>query len=171
VHWSYDGVSVGIDEHANEQKPTDEADLLINFKWLSGYDAPQAVTPSDAWIESAISYDAANDPDSQTSHAIYELAIPMQTFVNPSAIRVSVWDPSRNVNMHWPTYEGSWSSKYFGDLIFSQEQETTIHEERTKATAVGTVPLLTVVVLMVLVVLVLLYLRRRHRVSAGQARD
>jgi hypothetical protein len=177
VHWCYDGVSVGIDEHANEQKPKPLGDrddfaecvsgstcLLIEVRWLSGYDAPQAVTPSDVSIDGAMSYDATNDPDSQTSHAIYELAIPTQTFVSPSAIRVSVWDVSRGVNMHWPTYEGSWSTKYFGDLVFPKQQGTMTHEEGTRATPMEPVVLLAIAVVVVLLVLVLLYFRRRHRV-------
>ena len=171
AHWSYDGVSVGIDKHANEQKPTDEADLVIVLMWWSGYDAPEPVAPSDAWIEGAMSYDATNDPDSLAPHAIYELAIPMQMFENPSAIRASVWDISRGANMHWPTYEGSWSTKYFGDLIFSQQQETTTHEEGTTVTAVEPITLLAIAVVVVLVVLVLLYFGRRRRVSVAQARD
>jgi hypothetical protein len=177
VHWCYDGVSVGIDKHANDQKPRPLGDrddfaecvsgstcLLIEVRWLSGYDAPQAVTPSGASIDGAMSYDATNDPDSQTSHAIYELAIPTQTFVSPSAIRVSVWDVSRGVNMHWPTYEGSWSTKYFGDLVFPKQQETMTHEEGTRATPMEPVVLLAIAVVVVLLVLGLLYFRRRHRV-------
>jgi len=171
AHWSYDGVSVAIDKHANEQKPTGEADLVIVLMWWSGYEAPEAVAPPDAWIEGAMSYDATNDPDSQTSHAIYELAIPMQMFENASAIRASVWDISRGANMHWPAYEGSWSTKYFGDLIFSQQQETMTHEEGTRATAMGPGILFTIAVVVVLVVLALLYFGRRRRVSVGQAPD
>jgi len=171
AHWSYDGVSVGIDKHANEQKSTDEADLEIGLMWWSGYDAPEPVTPADAWIEGVMSYDATNDPDSQTSHALYELAIPMQMFENPSAIRASVWDISRGVNMHWPAYEGSWSARQFGDLIFSQKQQTTTHEEAAGATAADPITLLAVIVVVVLVALVLLYFGRRHWVSAAQAQD
>jgi hypothetical protein len=170
-HWSYDGVSIAIDKHANEQKPTDEADLVIVLMWWSGYDAPEPVAPSDAWIEGAMSYDATNDPDSQTSHAIYELAIPMQMFENPSAIRISVWDISKEANMHWPTYGGSWSPKYFGDLIFSQQPEATTHEESAGATPMEPVILLAIAVLVVVVVLALLYLRRRRRVPVGKAQD
>jgi hypothetical protein len=178
VHWSFDGVSVGIDEHANEQKPKPVGDrddfaecvsgsrcVLIELKWLSGYDAPQAVTPSGASIDGAMSYDATNDPDSQTSHATYELAIPMQMFTSPSAIRVSVWDVSRGVTMHWPTYVGSWSTKYFGDLVFSKQQESMTHEEGTRATPMEPVMLLAIPAAVVVLVLVLLYFRRRHRVQ------
>jgi hypothetical protein len=178
VHWCYDGVSVGIDEHANEEKPKPIGDrddfaecisrstcLLIEVRWLSGYDAPLAVTPSSASIEGAMSYDATNDPDSQTSHAIYELAIPMQMFLSPSAIKVSVWDVSRGVNMHWPAYEGSWSTKYFGDLTFSKQQETMTHEEGNMATPMEPVMLLAIAAVVAVLVLVLLYFGRRHRVS------
>jgi hypothetical protein len=97
-----------------------------------------------------MSYDATNDPDSQMSHALYELAIPMQMFENPSAIRASVWDISRGVNMHWPAYEGSWSTRQFGDLIFSQKQQTTTHEEAAGATAADPITLLTVTIVVVL---------------------
>jgi len=178
VHWSFDGVSVGIDEHANEQKPKpvgDEDDfsecvsgsrcVMMELEWLSGYGAPQPVTPSDAEIDGVMSYDATNDPDSQTSHAIYELAIPMQMFTSPSAIRVSVWDVSRGVNMHWPAYEGSWSTKYFGDLVFSKQQESMTHEEGTRATPMEPVMLLAIAAAVVVLVLVLSYFRRRHRVQ------
>jgi len=180
VHWSFDGVSVGIDEHANEQKPkpVGERDdfaecvsgsrcVLIELKWLSGYSAPQPVTPSDAGIDGAVSYDATSNPDSQTSHATYELAMPMQIFTSPSAIRVSVWDPSRNVNMHWPAYEGSWSTKYFGNLVFSKQQESMTHEEGTRATPIEPVMLLAIAAVLVVLVLVLLYFTRRHRVQVG----
>jgi hypothetical protein len=182
VHWSFDGVSVGIDEHANEQKPKPVGDrddftecvsgsrcVLIELKWLSGYSTPQPVTPSEAGIDGAVSYDATSDPDSQTSHAIYELAIPIQMFTSPSAIMVSVWDVSRGVNMHWPTYEGSWSTKYFGDLAFSKQQESMTHEEGTRATPMEPVMLLAIAAVLVVLLLVLLYFRRRHRVSARQA--
>ena len=178
VHWSFDGVSVGIDEHANEQKPKPVGDrddfaecvsgsrcVLIELKWLSGYSAPQPVTPSDAGIDGVMSYDATSDPDSQTSHAIYEFAVPMQMFTSPSAIRVSVWDPSRGVNMHWPTYEGSWSTKYFGDLVFPKQQETTAREEGNMATPIEPIILLVIAVVVALLALVLLYFRRLHRVS------
>jgi hypothetical protein len=161
-HWSYDGVSIAVDKHANEQKPTDAADLVIVLMWWSGYNAPEPVTPSDAWIEGVMSYDATNDPDSQTSHALYELAVPMQMFLNPSAIRVSVWDISRGVNMHWPAYEGSWSTKQFGDLIFSQKQQTTTHEEPARVTAIEPITLLAIAVVAVVVALVLLYFRSRR---------
>jgi hypothetical protein len=183
VHWCYDGVSVGIDEHANEQKPKPIGDrddfaeclsrstcVLIEVRWLSGYDAPLAVTPSGASIDGAMSYDATNDPDSQTSHALYELAIPMQMFLSPSAIRVSLWDVSRGVNMHWPTYEGSWSTKYFSDLIFSKQQETVTHEEGTKASSMELVTLLVIAAVVVVLALVL-YFGRRRRVSVAQARN
>jgi len=168
AHWCYDGVSIAIDKHANEQKPTDEPDLVIELMWWSGYDAPEPVAPPDAWIEGAMSYDATNDHDSQTSHAIYELAIPMQMFENPSAVRVSAWDISREANMHWPAYQGSWSTKYFGDLIFSQQQETMKPEEHTTVTPVEPVMLLAIAVALALLVLALLYSRRRRRVSVGQ---
>jgi len=163
AHWSYDGVSIAIDEHANEQEPTEEADLVIELLWWSGYDAPEPVIPPDAWIEGVMSYDATNDPDSQTSHAIYELAMPMQIFENPSAIRVSAWDISREANVHWPVYEGSWSTEYFGDLIFSQQQETITHKEDTQARTTESVMLVAIAVVAVMVVLVLLYGTRRRR--------
>ena len=113
-----------------------------------------------------MSYDATNDPDSQTSHAIYELAIPMQTFASPSAIRVSVWDVSRGADMHWPAYEGSWSTKYFGDLVFPKQQETMTHEDGIRATQIEPVVLLAIAVVVSLV-LVPLYLRRRRRIPVG----
>jgi hypothetical protein len=165
AHWSYDGVSIALDKHANEQKPTDAADLVIVLMWWSGYNAPEPVTPSDAWIEGVMSYNATNDPDSQTSHALYELAIPMQMFASPSAIRVSVWDVSRGVNMHWPAYEGSWNTKYFGDLAFPKQQEAMTHEEATRATPMEPVMLLAIATVVVVLVLALLYFRRRHRVQ------
>jgi hypothetical protein len=171
AHWSYDGVTIAIDKHANQQKSTDEADLVIVLMWWSGYDAPEPVAPPDAWIEGAMSYTATNDPDSQTSHATYELAIPMQMFEKPSAIRASVWDISREANMHWPAYEGSWSTKYFGGLIFSQKQETTTHEESNTVTAVEPIMMLSIAIVVVLVVLALMYFGRRRRVSVGQAQD
>jgi hypothetical protein len=181
VHWCYDGVSVGVDEHANEEKPKPIGDrddfaecisrstcLLTEVRWLSGYDAPLAVTPSSALIDGAMSYDAANDPDSQTSHAIYELAIPMQMFLSPSAIRVSVWDVSRGVNMHWPAYEGSWSTKYFGDLILSKQQETIVHAQgAAKAAPLAPVTLLVIGAIVVVLALVL-YFGRRRRVSVAR---
>jgi len=178
VHWSFDGVSVGIDEHANEQKPKPVGDrddfaecvsgsrcVLIELKWLSGYSAPQPVTPSDAGIDGVMSYDATSDPDLETPHAIYELAIPVETFASPSAIRVSVWDPSGSVDMHWPAYEGSWSTKYFGDLTFSKQQETTTREEGNVATPIEPIILLVIAVVVALLALVLLYFGRRYRVS------
>jgi hypothetical protein len=162
VHWCYDGVTVAIDKYASEEKPKDEADLVIQLRWLSGYDRPEAVTPTDAWIEGAMSYDAANDLDSQTSHAIYELAIPMQVFQDPSSIRVSVWDPSSGVTMHWPAYDGSWSTKYFGDLLLSQEQQIMTHQEDTRTPSMEPVTLLAIAAFAALVVLVLLYFRAGH---------
>lgn len=107
AHWSYDGVNIAIDKHANVQRPTDEADFQVVLMWWSGYGAPEPVAPGDAWIEGVMSYDATNDPDSQTAHAIYELAMPMQIFKSPSAIRVSVWDISRGASMHWHRTENS----------------------------------------------------------------
>jgi len=171
-HWSYDGVNIAIDKHTNKQKSTGEADLAVVLMWWSGYDAPEHVTPADAWIEGAMSYDATNDPDSQTNHAIYELAIPMQIFIDPSATRVSVWDISRGASMHWPAYEGSWSTKQFGDLIFSHGQETTTHEETSKTTT--TEPFIfaavAVVAAVVLVVLLAAYFRRRHPSRESKAK-
>jgi heme/copper-type cytochrome/quinol oxidase subunit 2 len=73
--------------------------------------------------------------------------------------------------MHWPTYEGSWSTKYFGDLIFSQQQETMKQEEGTRVTALEPVMLFAIAAVVVLIVLILLYFRWRNRVSAGQAQD
>jgi hypothetical protein len=118
-----------------------------------------------------MSYTATNDPDSQTSHATYELAIPMQMFEKPSAIRASAWDISREASVHWPRYEGSWSTKYFGDLIFSKQQETTKPEEGTGVTAAEPVVLLAIAVVVVLIALALIYSRKRRRVTVEQPRD
>jgi hypothetical protein len=112
----YDGLNIEIDKDVNDNST--DSDMTVQLRWNNGKSAPEAVVPS--WIQGTISYDATNDPDSKTPHAIYELAIPMGTFELDSAVRISVWDPSRGVNMHWPQYKGSWSTTYFGDLIFSE---------------------------------------------------
>jgi hypothetical protein len=112
-----DGLNIGIDKNVNDTN-TKCCDVYVTLNWNNGKSAPEPVEP--AWIQGTISYDATNDPDSKTPHAIYELALPMPTFEKNSAVRISVWDPSRGVNMHWPRYEGSWSMAYFGDLVFSE---------------------------------------------------
>jgi len=113
----YDHFNVGIDKDVNDTN-TECCDTTVDIRWNNGKVAPDPVTP--LWVEGAMSYDATNDPDSKTSHAIYEFSIPMGTFEKNSAIRASVWDRSRAVNMHWPRYQGSWSMKYFGDLVSSE---------------------------------------------------
>jgi hypothetical protein len=120
---AYDGLNVGID-YVNSLKMKC-CDVYVQFKWANGMSAPAQTTPS--WVESAISYDATNDPDSTTAHAIYEAAFPKETLGPPNtpmAVRISVWDWSRAVNMHWPQWQGptggSWDTKYFGDLVFSE---------------------------------------------------
>jgi hypothetical protein len=112
----YDSFNAGIDQNVNDTN-TKCCDVYVTLNWNNGKSAPESVEP--AWIQGTMSYNATNDPDSKTSHAIYEFAIPMGTFENNSAIRASVWDRSRAVNMHWPKWQGSWSMTYFGDLVFS----------------------------------------------------
>ena len=112
-----DGFNMGIDKDVNDTN-TECCDMTVDIHWNNGKAAPDPVTPQ--WVEGAMSYNATNDPDSKTSHAIYEFSIPMGTFEKNSAIRASVWDRSRAVNMHWPRYQGSWSMSYFGDLVFSE---------------------------------------------------
>jgi hypothetical protein len=112
----YDHFEVGIDQNVNDSN-TKCCDVAVDLEWWNGKSAPDPVQPP--WVQGAMSYNGTNDPDSSNSHAIYEIAIPMGTFANSSAVRVSVWDWSRGVNMHWPKYQGSWSMAYFGDLVFS----------------------------------------------------
>jgi len=113
-----DHLAIGIDQDVNDTNTT--RDVLIQLQWMNGKDTPAPASPP--WVKGAISYDATNDSDSQTPHAIFELTIPMSAFIKNSAIRVSVWDPSRAVNMHWPAIQDrtrAWSTEYFADLIFS----------------------------------------------------
>jgi hypothetical protein len=121
---TFDGLNVGID-YVNLLK-TNCCDVYVQLKWSNGMSVPAQTTPS--WVESAISYDATNDPDSATAHAIYEVAFPKES-IAPSnvaiAARISVWDWSRGVNMHWPQWQGptgvsGWDTKYFGELTFSE---------------------------------------------------
>jgi hypothetical protein len=112
-----DGLNIGIDKNVNDAN-TKCCDVYVTLNWNNGKSAPESVEPP--WIQGTISYDATNDSDSKTPHAIYELAVPMPTFEMNSAVRISVWDATRGVNMHWPKYEGSWSMAYFGDLLFSE---------------------------------------------------
>jgi hypothetical protein len=112
----YDDLNIGIDKNVNDTN-TECCDLSVNLTWENKKTAPNPVDPP--WVQGSMSYNATNDPDSGTSHAIYEIAVPMPTFEMNSAIRISVWDQSRSVNMHWPNYQGSWSMKYFGGLVFS----------------------------------------------------
>lgn len=111
-----DGLNMGIDKDVNDTN-VKCCDLYVHLYWANGKTSPETISPP--WLQGTISYDATNDSDSKTSHAIYELAIPMGTFENNSALRISVWDPARGVNMQWPQYKGSWSMAYFGDLVFS----------------------------------------------------
>jgi hypothetical protein len=111
-----DGLNMGIDKDVNDTN-VKCCDLYVHLYWTNGKSAPEPIDP--AWLQGTISYDARNDPDSKSSHAIYELAIPMGTFEKNSAFRISVWDAAMGVNMQWPQYKGSWSMEYFGDLMFS----------------------------------------------------
>lgn len=115
---AYDSTNFGIDQNINDTKTTQDVTVLL--KWENGKSAPDAVSPP--WVSGAMSYNGTNDPDAPRSaiHAVFEFAVPMGTFENPSAIRVSVWDQSRGVNMHWPSWQGSWSTTYFGELVFSE---------------------------------------------------
>jgi hypothetical protein len=131
----YDHFNVGVDKDVNDTN-TECCDVRVDIAWYNGKTAPDPVEPP--WVEGAMSYDATNDPDSKTSHAIYEFAIPMGTFEKDSAIRASVWDRSRAVNMHWPRWQDSWSMKYFGDLVFSDVvvPELPFHAGATLAVAI-----------------------------------
>lgn len=113
-----DALNMGIDLNVNDTKTS--SDLTIQLSWNNGKSGPEAVSPP--WVQGTISLDATNDPDSKTPHAIYELAIPMGTFEMNSAVRISVWDPGTKggLNMHWPRFQGSWDTKYYGDLVFSE---------------------------------------------------
>lgn len=120
---TYDGVFVAIDKHVNDTKT--ESDESFMLQWKNGESAPNLngygeVSPVAPTVGGLMSYNATNDPDSEKTHVIYELVIPMTTFADPSAVRISVWDWSRGVNMHWPKGPShSWNTTYFGDLVFS----------------------------------------------------
>jgi hypothetical protein len=114
-----DSLVIGIDRNANDtyiECPPCDAHVIL--AWKNGKSFPEVIYPTS--MDGTISYNATNDPDSKTPHAIYELAIPMGTFEKNPAVRMSVWDAGREVNMHWPKYQGSWSMAYFGDLVFSE---------------------------------------------------
>lgn len=145
-----DGLNMGIDKDVNDTN-VKCCDLYVHLYWTNGKSAPEPIDP--AWLQGTISYDATNDPDSKTSHAIYELAIPMGTFEKNSAFRISVWDPARVVNVQWPKYQGSWSMQYFGDLAFSE-------------VVVPELPLPAIVLLLSLVLTYLTVRRRSHDVRA-----
>jgi hypothetical protein len=118
----FDGLYIGIDQNIIANN-TQCCDVSVSLRWNNGRNAPEQISPW--WTNGTMSYDATNDPDSKTSHAIYELAIPMRTFEKSSAMRISVFDFTRGVNMHWPNYEGSnpsdaWNMANFGDLLFSE---------------------------------------------------
>jgi hypothetical protein len=139
---AYDSTNFGIDQNVNDTNTTQDVTVLL--RWENGKSAPNPVSPP--WAFGAMSYDGTKDPDSQTSHAIYEFAVPMGTFEKPSAIRVSVWDQSRGVNMHWPSWQGSWSTTYFGDLVFS---EVTVPEFPTGTTTILILIALTAITIIV----------------------
>ena len=140
----YDHFAVGIYTNVNDTN-TKCCDHGVDLAWYNGKSAPDPVQPT--WVQSAMSYDGTNDPDSSKSHAIYEIAIPMGTFENSSALGISVWDWSRVVNMHWPQWQGSgnsWDMRYFGDLVFSQ---VVVPEFPLDATALLTVVVLATVLI------------------------
>lgn len=116
-----DGLNVGIDKNVNDTK-TNCCDTYISLYWKNGANSwNQELHPSNARAVGAMSYDTTNDPDSETPHAIYEVAISTEDFAKHSAIRLVAWDPSKGANLQWPRYEGPpWNMAYFGDLIFSE---------------------------------------------------
>jgi hypothetical protein len=114
---AYDHFAMGIDEDVNDTN-TKCCDMMVDLAWYNKKPAPDPVQPP--WVQGSMSYNATYDPDSSKPHAIYEIAVPMAVFEKNSAVRISVWDYSRGVNMHWPSYKGSWSMSYFGDIVFSE---------------------------------------------------
>ena len=111
-----DQLNISIDKDVYDTTTT--SDVSVQLSWMNGKSAPEEINLP--WIQGTVSYDSTNDPDSKTPHATYELAVALATFEKKSAMRISVWDPSKGVNMHWPKYQGSWSTDYFGDLQFSE---------------------------------------------------
>jgi len=127
---AYDGLYIGFDNNVNSSK-TQCCDAQLALEWDNGKKTQDPISVS--WARGVISYDGTDDPDKTDSHAIYELAITIAgaggthdlaqcDYCNhvKMAIRLSVWDWSRAVNMQWPQNPDSWSMAYFGLLIFSQ---------------------------------------------------